>query len=70
MPLALEAQSHNHWTIREVWSVRVSFFLFVYQVRHALENTQDPGVAQLVVGKVKNTESGTLPEMLNVLHGL
>ena len=48
-----------------------AFCLFVfYQVRHALKNSQDLGVAQLVVGKVKDAESGTLPEMLNVLHSL
>lgn len=73
MPAALGARSHNHWATREVSGVRVSFYfcLFVfYQVRYALKNPQDLGVAQLVVGKVKDAESGTLPEMLNVLHSL
>lgn len=41
-----------------------------YQVGHALENTQDLWVTQLVVGKVKDTEFQTFLEMLNVFHGL
>lgn len=41
-----------------------------YQVRHALQDAQDFGITQLIVGKVEDAEFQTLLEMLNVFHGL
>lgn len=41
-----------------------------YQTGHALKHAQDLRVTQQVVGEVEDTESQTLPEVLNVGHRL